>query len=131
MEKAIEQFLLEHIDGKLAFLLNLQQEKPVSHKPQRDALKRKLSLLSELWVDELISKEDYKRQYQELTEALQAIPEDQPAVDIQAIQEYFSVDWKDTYAELTDEGKRAFWRQCIKAIYANPETNSIRDFDLQ
>lgn len=113
-EEMIERYLLDHIDSKLEIMLELQQKPPASHKPQRDALKKKLARLSELWVDELITKEDYKRQYEALTAALAAIPEDERAIDMGAIRSRFSGDWKSVYAELSADGKRAFWRQCLE-----------------
>ena len=75
-EEMIERYLLDHIDSKLEIMLELQRKPPASHKPQRDALKKKLARLSELWVDELIGKEDYKRQYEALTAELAAVPDD-------------------------------------------------------
>lgn len=130
-EEMIERYLLDHIDSKLEIMLELQRKPPASHKPQRDALKKKLARLSELWVDELIGKEDYKRQYEALTAALAAIPEDERSIDMTAIRSRFSGDWKSVYEELSADGKRAFWRQCLGAIYLDPETRSVRDFDLQ
>jgi len=130
-EMMIESYLLEHIDSKLDMLLNFQQQPPVSHKPQRDLIRKKLARLSELWVDDLISKEDYKRQYDSLTAELAAIPEDERVIDIAAIQSRFSGDWKAAYDALSTEGKRTFWRQCLSQIYLIPDARTVRDFDLQ
>lgn len=130
-ETRIESYLLDHIDSKLEMLLEFQKKPPVSHKPQRDAVKKKLARLSELWVDELISKEDYKRQYDSLLEALAAIPEDERVIDIAAIQARFSGDWRTAYTELSTDGKRAFWRQCLSEIYLCSDARAVRDFDLQ
>ena len=130
-EAKIENYLLEHIDSKLEMMLEFQRKPPASHKPKRDALKKKRARLAELWADELISKEDYKQQYEALTAALAAIPEDEPAIDVKAIQARFSGDWKAVYAELSTDGKRAFWRKCLSAIYLSPDSRTVRDFDLQ
>ena len=130
-EEMIERYLLEHIDSKLEMLLEFQKKPPMSHKPQRDALRKKLARLSELWVDDLISKENYKRQYDQLTTELAAIPEDDRVIDIAAIQSRFSGDWKAMYDALSADGKRAFWRQSLSAIHLSPDTRAVRDFDLQ
>ena len=130
-EAMIERYLLEHIDSKLEMLLEFQKKPPVSHKPQRDALRKKLARLSELWVDDLISKEDYKRQYDSLTAELAAVPEDERIIDIAAIQSRFSGDWKAMYGELSTDGKRTFWRQCLSAIHLSLDARAVRDFDLQ
>lgn len=127
-EKHIEQYLLDHIDGKIVFLSHAHQKAPESSKPKRDAIKRKLSRLSELYVDEMISKEDYKRQYQELTTELDSIPEEQPPIDLETVKKNFFPGWEEIYADLSREGKQIFWRNTVKAIYLSAD--SVRDFDL-
>lgn len=130
-EEMIECYLLDHIDSKLQLMMELRRKPPASHKPQRDAPKKKLARLSELWIDELIEKEDYKRQYESLTAALAVIPEDERSIDMNAIQSRFSGDWKNLYAELSADGKRAFWRQCLSAVYLDPEARAVLNFDSQ
>lgn len=127
-EKHIEKYLLDHIDGKIVFLSHAHQKAPESSKPKRDSIKRKLSRLSELYVDEMISKEDYKRQYQELTAELDSIPEEQPLIDLETVKKNFFPGWKEIYADLSREGKQIFWRNTVKAIYLSAD--SVRDFDL-
>lgn len=127
-EKHIEQYLLDHIDGKIVFLSRAHQKTPESSKPKKDAIKRKLSRLSELYVDDMISKEDYKRQYQELTAELDSIPEEKPPIDLEAAKKNFFPGWKEIYADLSREGKQIFWRNTVKAIYLSAD--SVRDFDL-
>lgn len=127
-ETHIEQYLLDHIDGKVRFLEEAQQKAPESNRPKRDAIKRKLSRLSELYVEEAISKEDYMRQYKELNAALAAIPDDEHSVDIEAITKRFFPSWKDVYADLPRDGKQAFWRNTVKSISLS--AGSVQDFIL-
>lgn len=127
-EKNIELYLLDHIDRKVLSLIQAGKKEQAGNKPKRDSIKRKLSRLSELYVEEMISKEDYKRQYQELNAELDAIPEDIKAVDIEAAKKSFFPGWKDIYLDLSREGKQIFWRNTIKAIYLSAD--SVRDFDL-
>lgn len=127
-EKHIEQYLLDHIDGKISFLSRASQKAPERNKPKRDAIKRKLSRLSELYVDEMISKEDYKRQYQELKTELDSLPEDMAEINVETAKKNFFPGWKEIYADLSREGKQIFWRNTIKAIYLSAD--SVRDFDL-
>ncbi len=130
-ETMIERYLLEHIDSKLEMLLDFQRKPQASHEPQRAKLRKKLARLSELWVDDLISKEDYKRQYDLLTAELVAIPEDPRVIDIAAIQSRFSGDWRAVYDTLSSDGKRTFWRTCLSEIHLSPDARTVRDFDLQ
>lgn len=127
-EKLIEQYLLDHIDGKIKMMEQFQQKSPGSSKPKRDAIKRKLSRLSELYVESIISKEDYTRQYRDLNAELDALPPEISNIDIEAIKKKFFPSWKDVYADLSREGKQAFWRNSVKGIYLS--TDCVRDFDL-
>lgn len=130
-EKMIERYLLEHIDSKLEILLDFQKKPPTSHEPQRAKLRKKLARLSELWVDDLITKEDYKRQYDALTAELAAIPKDERVIDIAAILARFSGDWQSVYEALSTDGKRGFWRQCLGEIHLSQDARAVRDFYLR
>lgn len=127
-EVHIERYLLDHIDGKIKLLEQAQQTPPESSKPKRDAIKRKLSRLSELYVDEMISKEDYTRQYQELTAALDALPPEAPVVDMEKIARRFFPTWKDIYMDLPRDGKQTFWRNTLKSVQLS--SDSVDDFIL-
>ena len=100
-EQTLEAALIEHIPDVAESEMRANQESgAVSHKAERDAIRRKLSRLSELYVDEIISIDDYKRQHSELQAALDAIPEDIPKRDISAIMEAFSDGWEDVNNQL-------------------------------
>ncbi len=116
-EKNVEIAMMENISEVIETAVMLEQESGVvSHKAERDTIKRKLSRLADLYVDELISIDDYKRQHNELQAALDAIPEDIPAKDITAAKQAFSGDWQSTYSQLSRDKKQEFWRKFIDKV---------------
>lgn len=128
-EEKIEQFLLDHIEQKVSLLMEMsKQRKAVNNKPKRDAIKKKLSRLLDLYVEEIISKEDYKQRSQELNLELEAIPPDEAPINIESMKERFFPGWQDVYTDLSREGKQMFWRNTVKAIRFS--VDSVDDFDL-
>ncbi|MCD8250097.1 MAG: recombinase family protein [Lachnospiraceae bacterium] len=129
-EDRVEDYLLTHIDSQIEAIIESEKKQTaVSHKSERNAIKRKLSKLSELYVNDMISMEDYKRQYSELNADLEAIPPDAPIVDVKGLQERFFLDWQNAYAELPDAEKQIFWRGTVKSITAS-EDGSVKNFVL-
>lgn len=116
-EKTVEGDLLSRIDGVICGEITLsEKEEKTSHKQEREKIRRKLSKLAELYVNEMISIEDYKRQYSDLQAALDAIPEDTPTRNMAELKQTFQSGWKDMYNKLSAEGKQAFWRKFIDKI---------------
>lgn len=127
-ESMIERFLLDHLEDAIGMISSGKAEDLENTKPKRDALKKKLSRLSELYVDEIISKDDYRRQYQDLIAQLESIPETLPKVNIESIKRQISTGWKDAYEELGRTEKQIFWRNAVKKIRLT--SDSAQDFDL-
>lgn len=128
-EMRIEEYLVEHIEGKINSVMS---EEPndcgISYQPQRDAIKRKLSKLSELYMNDMIAMDDYKKKYDALNVELAAVPEDVKPKKVESI-EMFVEDWKQVYMKLNKESRRAFWRKCIDGITL--DENGVTDFVLR
>ena len=61
-EEKIEEYMLDRIEAKVqTSIISRNEQRAVSHKSQRDAIQRKLSKLSELYISDLISLQDYKK----------------------------------------------------------------------
>lgn len=111
--------MLDRIEAKVqTSIISRNEQRAVSHKSQRDAIQRKLSKLSELYISDLISLQDYKKQFRALNDELAAIPEDIPDIDIEALKSRFWGDWRQLYDDLPRDGKQSFWRKTVKkSIY--------------
>lgn len=88
-------------------------------------LKRKLTKLKELYVNDLIDIEEYKKDFQIYSAALQQLPDpvaEQPP-DFSAVEKLLQNDFKTIYDTLTREEKRTLWRSAIKEIRVDNENN--------
>ena len=84
---------------------------------QIKSIKKKLSKLSELYIDDMISKTDYSKKYAELTEKLEELSKPAEISRTPAeVAELFAPGWQDIYKSLTRENKQAFWKLKIKEI---------------
>jgi len=89
------------------------------------AIKHKLQKLKELYVNDLIDLEEYKKDYQIYTSALKQIPELQKEnpPDFSAVESILNNNFKEIYDTLTREEKRTLWRSAIKEIRIDKDNN--------
>ncbi len=128
-ENIIERQLLEKLDGiiarKKAELIKAEQSE--SMKPTKydlPALQAELERLNYSWQKGRIkSMDEYDRRYDDLMEKIdlanaeRAEKSNEP--DYEKIQSILSCGWKEAYATLDDEHKRAFWRSFVEEIHLN------------
>lgn len=119
-EKYIEQYLLENaaslFDQKMMALDQMQKtKKPV--KSNRKAIEKKLQRLNDLYVNDFIDLEQYKKEHDFLES--QIVDDSQPE-DVNAayavVRQFFESDFRDTYHTLTPQEKQAMWRTVISKI---------------
>lgn len=119
IEWKIEDYLLSTIDEQIQVKLQARprQESQANQDAQLKALQKKLSKLSELYIDDMISKADYSKKYAELTskmdEITQVKSQSRPPEEIATL---FSTGWQEIYKQLNRENKQAFWKLKIKEI---------------
>ena len=133
-ESSLEKYLL----GNLAEMMNgaiLEFEAQAA--PARDrtnqieALQKKVSRLKELYINELITIDEYKadrEMYSRQIESLQAEQQKAPGADnavIERMQALSNLDIGGIYDDLTREERRRFWRGIIRAIWVGKD-RSIR-----
>lgn len=94
------------------------QKKASVARTDKAALKRKLTKLKELYVNDLIDIEDYKRDYQIYTAALKQIPEPsiEPPPDFAAVRRLLDNDFKTIYENLTREENARFGVLSLKKL---------------
>lgn len=120
-ELRIEEYLLANIKSELqAYVFECQQQEA----PHRDRakkigeLERKIDRLKDLYVNELITLEEYKadkERYLSEIASLSSVPSPEP-VDTSALEDLLSQDISQYYSTLGPEDKRFFWRSIIKEI---------------
>lgn len=129
-EDYIEKWLFEHLGEELErcqleWEVEAAKKKRAAAGADKAALKRKLGKLKELYINELIDIEEYKKDYEIYTAALNNISE--PVVetppDFGAVRKLLDNDFKNIYDTLTREEKRTLWRSVISEITVDSENN--------
>ncbi|MGN0512724.1 MAG: recombinase family protein [Lachnospiraceae bacterium] len=129
-EDRVEEWLFEHLEEELErFQLEWEVEsakrKKAASGTDKAVLKRKLTKLKELYVNELIDIDEYKKDYEIYTAALNQIPDAKidPPPDFAAVRRLLDNDFKSIYDTLTREEKRTLWRSVIKEIRIDNDQN--------
>lgn len=130
-ESYVEEWLFEHLGEelercKLEWDVQAAERKKKTRSTDKAVLKRKLTKLKELYMDDLITIEEYKKDYQIYTAALQQIPAEVPEEtppDFSAVERMLQADFKSIYDSLTREEKRTLWRSAISEIRVDRDNN--------
>lgn len=119
-ERKIESFLLSHVEEQLAGVVaEYEAPKPKRKPVNRAAIQRKLDRLKDLYVDDLITKDQYKADYEKLT--AQLIEPPQPKYE--AVQQLIGDEFREDYNTFTREEKKAFWRMVLDRIEIDKDGN--------
>lgn len=125
-EELVEAWLFEHLGEeldkyRLEWQVKEEQKKRAAATVDRAAIRRKLARLKELYLNELIDIEEYRRDFETYNAMLdtqpQAPADRQP--DFAAIEALLSHDFRGIYETLEREQKRTLWRSVIKEIRIN------------
>ena len=129
-EEAVEKWLFENLEAEfhrcqLEWEVQAAARRRSASATDKAALKRKLSKLKDLYVNELIDIEEYKKDYEIYTAALREVPDpaQEAPPDFSAIKEIVSADYKSIYETLSREAKRTLWRSVIEEIRVDNENN--------
>ena len=131
-EDEVEQYLLKNILLELEkFKINYQVEekKEVNTNPQRiKLLESKLLKLKDLYLDDLIDKEtykkDYKKYYDELS-VLKICTDTKKTKDLSNVEKILNSDYIDLYNKFNIINKKKFWLSIIDKIYV--ENGKIKE----
>lgn len=129
-EDMAEEWLFEHLREeldrcKLEWNVQAAERQRKLGSNEKAALKNKLTKLKELYVNDLIDIEEYKKDYEIYNAALRQIPDpvQETPPDFAAVERLLQSDFKSIYDTLTREEKRTLWRSVIKEIRVDNENN--------
>ena len=120
-EHILERYLLDNIRPMLEGVVLEAEIKTAPVKDNRDriaALERKLDRLKELYVNDLITLDEYKTDRESIqseiaaTTALSA----PNTPDLDGLKEILNQDWETLYSTFNAEEKRYFWRGLVREI---------------
>ncbi len=130
-EDYVEEWLFAHLAeelerGKLDWEIKAaKKKKRAMSSTDKAAIKHKLKKLKELYVNDLIDIDEYKKDYQIYTSALNQLPEamDEKPPDFSKAEKLLQNNFRQIYDTLTREEKRTLWRSAIKEIRIDGENN--------
>lgn len=135
-EKDIERYILDTLEGKvrakkseLETIAAAREGK--GYKQEISAVRGKLNRLKELYINDLITMDEFKADRAALTERLNYLIEiDQPVTppNMDALDAALAVGWREKYLELGKEDKREVWRTMLREIRVYPDRRI--EFDL-
>lgn len=130
-EDYIEQWLFEHLADKIIacrkeYELKAEQRKKNAASIDKAALKSKLAKLKNMYLDDTIDYEDYKRDYELYSTALKQLedtPIDEQLPNFAAAERITQHNFREIYENMSQEEKRALWRTAIKEIRIDRDNN--------
>ena len=131
-EQKLEKYLLDTLFQKLKrYKVDYQlkeNKKIVPDLEQKKIIQNKIKRLQDLYVNELIEIEDYKKQYSKLQEELSKFKDVKitKKKDFSQIDNILNSDYKEIYKKLNNVNKRIFWHSIIKEIYPIPNTENFK-----
>lgn len=137
-ERKIETHIIGTIDEKLSkYKIDFEDmkdsKKEKSRQPEIASLKNRLSRLKDLYLDDLISLEEYKADQKEMLSRLAYLAELEKPLekpDFGKIDAILTHGWKESYVELSRIEKRDFWRILVKEIRLFPDRSIEYDLSL-
>ncbi len=126
-EDFVEEYLLKNIQieaEKYIFQNQIRKEeyKPENNSTKINNLKRKMDKLKDLYLDDLIDKDTYKKDYKKIEEEINqlSIVKTKTVVkDFSELQKIINSDISSIYNNLNRENKRKFWLSIIEKIIIN------------
>lgn len=125
-ENVLERYLLSNIDDLLSeYIVSFESKEKISNNndKKKDAVKRKLKKLKDLYLNDLITLDEFREDKERMEKELEELEAEPKAKDLSGLREFLKGDWKEIYHTLTDSEKRRLWRSVIKEIWVDDEKN--------
>lgn len=124
-EEKIEQWLLLNVTTELAKWQaewEIQAARAPKPKIDRAAIRRKLDRLKDLYVDDLITMEQYREDFTRYNLMLQQEPEEPPPPpDFEGLRKLLTGDFQNIYPTLDRSQRRDLWRGIVQEIRIDGE----------
>ena len=117
-EKAVDAFIVENLSKELqGYKASYEiKAKQTDNTAKRKKLERKISRLKDLYINELITLDEYKADLSKFNSELDKIPTDDNKVDLKAIETLLNMDIESLYYELNCEERQILIRSVVKQI---------------
>lgn len=125
-ELNLEKYLLDNIESCIESEINklenkhLNEQKCKKNNPnEKVQLKKKLQKLTNLYLEDMIELDIYKKEYSTLKlqlEELETEEQSEEKMDFSKLKEFLESDWQILYNKLENKEKREFWMTIIDSI---------------
>lgn len=130
-ETVIEEYLLNNLSMELEQYYYALEHMAAGSQPvrnygdERAKLRKKLSRLKDLYVDDMIDMEMYRKDYETLTAQLDSLAIEEamqpaPPPSTAHLRKIFANGWEDLYTHLNRKDRQAFWRMGVERIVVHP-----------
>ena len=117
-EKVVDAFIVENLSKELqGYKASYEiKAKQTDNTAKRKKLERKIARLKDLYLNELITLDEYKADLSKFNNEFDKIPTDNMKVDLKAIEMLLNMDIEHLYYELNCEERQILIRSVIKQI---------------
>ena len=129
-EEIIDKFIVTNLSKELKHYKATYdiKAKQVDYTTKRNKLERKIARLKDLYINELITMDEYKADLSKFNDELNKIPTDTVKADFKAIKSLLDMDISSLYYELTCEERQVLIRSVIKSITIDAENKMSLEF---
>lgn len=124
-EHNLEEYILNNLENELReyqHSITVGKEKKKTKKINKSQIKAKLEKLKELYINDLIDIDMYKKDYDKYMDMLNDdANEDNKKKDYNYIQSFLDSNYKDTYHTLSNKEKRILLKSIVKKIVVSKE----------
>lgn len=130
-EKKVEEYLLNNVMTEISnYIYKIDCERKKTHKPKvnKSEIRRKLERLKELYVNDLIDLDMYKKDYEELTAKLSTIEPEEKPINLTPLKQFLKSGILETYHTMNNEAKRIMWRGIIDRLIISADNKITIQF---
>ena len=131
-ESKLEKYLVENLkDLAFADIQEKENGKSVDYEKQIAATEKKLARLKELYINELISLDEYKADAAKFSEDIKDFRQkarELEGSDKTQLKNLIGTNLADWYWTLKEEERRTIWRSVIKRIWYGSDKNLVVEF---
>ncbi|MFN1884055.1 hypothetical protein ACK2FJ_14030 [Clostridioides difficile] len=108
----------------------IRQNKKSNKKDEKKKIMKKLDKIKDLYLEDLIDKETYRKDYEKLQSQLDNITEEQESqiIDTSHIKKFLDIDINEMYSDLSRVERRRFWLSIIDYIEIDNNKNITINF---
>lgn len=118
-ERAVEQYLLDYLQNDLAqYIVEMEVQNGAQRHAQdnTDVIRAKQERVKELFIDGMISLDEYKARVDELERKIIVLPP-RGGPNVSRLKQLMESDVRTIYNGLSREEKRSFWRSILRELH--------------